>query len=155
MLAFRTVTYCTENEETPIGELASIHSSKSDRRFSLISDPSRFGVRSFHSLLSKGALESDFKQLGVLPVADAVTARATLAKQFMAYAVFNPLGLYTDGCGAPFFIWRPLWTANGSNPTSYMVNVPLRKLKQSALFVMRTKRYCFNWPSHLAWLLSN
>ena len=94
---------------TPIGELASIHSSKSDRRFSLISDPSRFGVRAFHSLLSKGAQESDFKQLGVMPVADAVTARATLAKQFMAYAVFNPPGLYTRWVWGSFFIWRPLW----------------------------------------------
>ena len=86
----------------------------------------------FPEPLEQGVVESDFYQLGVMPVAEAVTDRATLAKQFMAYAFFNPLGLYTDGCGAPFFIWRPLWTANGSNPRSYMVNVPLRKFKQSA-----------------------
>ena len=56
----------------------------------------------FPEPLEQGVVESDFYQLGVMPVAEAVTDRATLAKQFMAYAFFNPLGLYTDGCGAPY-----------------------------------------------------
>ena len=38
-----------------------------------------------------------------MPVAEAVTARATLAKQLSAYAFFNPPGLYTRWVWGSFF----------------------------------------------------